>query len=137
ARSPPLTDPHHHFAERGARLHGLEGVAKFRERKDLTDDWREFLLLQPCEELRGDALLRFRLAPGDLGNVYAGEHAALQERQVEGQGRDLPGGKADNEVTSVPGDGSERLHRDLAADGIIDHVRTVVGGQLLQYVAPV
>src|SRR5512138_3596186 len=40
-------------------------------------------------------------------------------------------------MAAVPGDGAERLHRYLAADGIVDHVRAMVAGQLLQRVTPV
>ena len=40
-------------------------------------------------------------------------------------------------MAAVPGDGAEGLHRHLAADGIVDHVRAVAGGQFLQHVAPV
>ena len=72
----------------------------------------------------------------NLREVDAEQGAAFQQRQIERQRGNGARGKADHEMASAPGDRPKSLHRDLASDGIEDHVGAVSVGQLLERVAP-
>src|SRR3978361_1616197 len=81
--------------------------------------------------------MRLRLALLGLREIDAEQGAALEQRKVERQRRNGPGGKPDHQMPAAPGDRAERLQRYFAADGIVDHVRPVAAGQRLERVAPV
>jgi hypothetical protein len=76
------------------------------------------------------------VALGVLGHPAAPEDAddvaALQERQVERDLRDLAGGEAHDEILAFPGDGAQRRLRIGVADGVIDHVRAIGPGGVLE-----
>jgi hypothetical protein len=118
-----------HLSERGARLHGLEGLAKILERHHLADHGLNF----PMQASRTIAAIRRACVSGSRFWICARSTPSrappLSKGRLKRQRRNGAGGKPDHEVPPAPGDRAKRLQRHLAADGIEDDVRAVAAGQ--------
>src|SRR6202008_5017863 len=64
------------------------------------------------------------LARGELSPEHPDDLATLEQGQIERQPRDS-GGKADDEITSLPPDRAQRRFRVVAPHRIEDHLRAI------------
>ena len=93
---------------------------------------RELALGGPAHELGHVGLMALRIALDERAPEHADDVAALEQREIERNLRDLAGRKADHQEAPVPGDRAQRRLRIGAADRIVDHVHALAAGDAAQ-----
>src|SRR5688572_16512928 len=91
---------------------------------------------KPCE-LDDRVAIDRRLAPHPVTEIDADHRAALEQRQVERQLRNLAGSKSHNEMASGPRNGAQRRLAVAVADRIEDHVDAAFAAEALERVAQI
>src|SRR5262249_28500841 len=123
----------HHLAS-GQRL---ERLRRLSERIDAVDVTRELAVGGPAGELRHAGAIAFAFAADPIAEIDAEHVTALEQREVERQLRNLAGGEADDEVTTLPGDSPQRRLAVRPADWIEDRVDAMLAALALERVAQV
>ena len=85
----------------------------------------------PSEQLLEVGQVVLGLALGEGAPEHADHRGALEQGQVHRQLGDAAAGEADHQQAAVPGDGADGLVEQVAADRVVDHVRALAAGQLL------
>jgi hypothetical protein len=94
-------------------------------------------LREPRKQLGHVGGLPLRIGAGEAAPEHANHRALLEQQQVERDGGDVAGGKADHQQPAID---RQRAHGGLgqaATDGIIDHVDAFAVRQVLQALAQV
>src|SRR5258706_5014247 len=97
----------------------------------------QFALAIPFPELPEALRELARLAPREVAPEHADNRGALEQREVEGQARNVAGGEAHHQQAPAPGNGAERRLAVRAADRVIDHVCAFAAGEALHLLAQV
>src|SRR5690606_30432258 len=110
---------HHHLALDLAAGQVEQRLARLLERVALGDGRLDLAGGVELEQVLQVLLGLLRVATQEGAPEDAHQRAALQQREVERQPRDLARGKADDQVTAVPADRAEGGLGHRAADGVV------------------
>src|SRR3546814_5573660 len=86
----------------------VDGVHRPVERVRRRHVWNEPALGQPPEQLGDVGRIALRLPPREGPPEDTDHRAALQQREVERDLRDVAGGETDHEEAAIPGHGPQR-----------------------------
>src|SRR3546814_755440 len=109
----------------------VDGVHRPVERVRRRHVWNEPALGQPPEQLGDVGRIALRLPPREGPPEDTDHRAALQQREVERDLRDVAGGETDHEAAAIPGHGPQRRLAQITADGVVADIAAPAVGELL------